>query len=327
MSLRSPLTIPKLHKPARLQSGDTVALIAPASPADSAEAQVEIQNKLTTLGYTTKLGKNVHERLGFLAGTDAARLRDVHDAFSCTESGAVLCVRGGYGSGRIINSIDFKKLKDNPKVFVGSSDLTTMLNGCLLHAGLTAFHGPTMQSLSDRSSPEFTLNSWMRQISGDSEALGSIKKGCPADELQVEVLQTGTASGRLLGGNLAVLLSSLGTPFFPSLDDSILFLEDIGETPFRIDRNLTHLLNTGALDKVRGFALGVFERCAYRPDDAVKKQSLRDVVIDRLVPLGKPVVLGLPFGHTAYNATLPVGTTVTLDGKNGDLLIEELGVR
>jgi muramoyltetrapeptide carboxypeptidase len=239
----------------------------------------------------------------------------------------VLCVRGGYGSGRIIKSIDFKKLQATPKVFVGSSDLTTILNGCLLHAGLTAFHGPTMQSLSDRSLPEFTLNSWIRQISGDTEALGSIKKGCPTDKLQVEVLQTGTASGRLIGGNLAVLLSSLGTPFFPSLDDSILFLEDIGETPFRIDRNLTHLLNIGALNKVQGFALGVFEKCAYRPDDAVKKQSLRDVVIDRLVPLGKPVVLGLPFGHTAYNATLPMGTTVTLDGENGDLLIEELGVR
>jgi muramoyltetrapeptide carboxypeptidase len=121
-------------------------------------------------------------------------------------------------------------------------------------------------------------------------------------------------------------MSSIGTPFFPSFDDAIVFLEDIGETPFRVDRNLTHLLNIGALDRVRGFALGVFERCAYRPEEAALKQTLRDVVIDRLAPLSKPIVLGLPFGHTAYNSTIPAGVAATLDADQADLLIEELAV-
>lgn len=273
------------------------------------------------------MGTHSSERIGFLAGTDAQRLHDLHEAFASPSIRAIVCARGGYGSGRLVRAIDFNKLRAQPKIFVGSSDLCNILNGCLAHAGLTAFHGPTMQSLLEDTTPEFTLNSWKLQITGDSNALGSIKRGLAPEQVRVESLCPGRATGRLIGGNLAVLLSVLGTPLFPCLDDSIVFLEDIGETPFRIDRNLTHLLNIGALDNVRGFALGTFERCAYRPEDAVNKQTLRDVVVDRLAPLGKPIVLGLPFGHTRYNATLPVGALATLDGDAADLIIEELGVR
>jgi muramoyltetrapeptide carboxypeptidase len=113
---------------------------------------------------------------------------------------------------------------------------------------------------------------------------------------------------------------------FPSFDDAVVFLEDVGETPFRVDRNLTQLLNIGAFERVRGFALGVFERCSYRPEEVALKQTLRDVVIERLAPLGRPIVLGLPFGHTTYNATIPVGALATLDAGQADLLIEELAV-
>jgi muramoyltetrapeptide carboxypeptidase len=142
----------------------------------------------------------------------------------------------------------------------------------------------------------------------------------------IEVINSGDASGPLIGGNLATLVSLIGTKFLPSFDDSILFLEDVGETPFRIDRYLTQFLSLGLLNRVRGFALGTFERCSYRPEEAHLKQSLRDVIIDRLGPLGKPIVMGLPFGHSQYNATLPIGVQATLSGTHGELSIDEPAV-
>jgi muramoyltetrapeptide carboxypeptidase len=129
-----------------------------------------------------------------------------------------------------------------------------------------------------------------------------------------------------VGGNLSIINSLIGTPFLPSLAGSILCLEDVGETPFRIDRTLTHLLNVGLFNGVKGFALGTFDKCAYKPQDAESLQSLRDVVIDRLRPLKKPIVLCLPFGHIPHNATLPLGATATLDARRGELIIEEPGV-
>jgi muramoyltetrapeptide carboxypeptidase len=183
-----------------------------------------------------------------------------------------------------------------------------------------------MESLLAEDTPEFTRNSLVYHLTGDQRALGSICAACPREHLRAEAITQGHATGRLVGGNLAVLMSSLGTGFFPSFDEAIMFLEDVGETPFRIDRNLTHLLNIGALDKVRGFALGVFERCSYKPEEVALKQSLRDIIIDRLAPLKKPIVLGLPFGHTLYNSTIPVGVSATLDAEKADLFIEELAV-
>ena len=326
MSLFQPRSVPALKTPRSAMAGDSVMLISPASPAVSEGLSERIKARLSLLGYSTQIGPNADRRSGFLAGEDHERLGDLHNAFSSQDIRAIVCTRGGYGSGRIINSIDFSILASNPKIFIGSSDLTTILNGCILEAGITALHGPTMESLMSEDTPDFTWQSLLYNLSGSEKALGSICSACPKEYLRAEQLKSGRATGRLLGGNLAVLLSTVGTRFFPSLDDSILFLEDVGEAPFRIDRNLTHLINLGLLEKVRGFALGVFERCSYRPEEAALKQSLRDVVIERLLPFGKPLVLGLPFGHTPYNATLPVGALATLDADNSDLLIEELAV-
>jgi muramoyltetrapeptide carboxypeptidase len=326
MLLSTPRSIPEPRKPRCLSQGDSIILVAPASPPVRLDLSALIQARFFNYGYSTTIGPHAEHRLGFLAGSDEERLSDVNEAFSSPLWRAIVCTRGGYGSGRIIHRIDFAALAKHPKIFVGSSDLTIMLNGCLLEAGITALHGPTMESLMADDTPEFSWNSLTYHLAGDHRALGSISTGCPSEHLKVEGLISGRATGRLLGGNLSVLLSSLGTRFFPSLDDSIVFLEDVGETPFRIDRNLTQLINIGAFDRVRGFALGVFERCSYRAEEVATKQSLRDVVVDRLAPLGKPIVLGLPFGHTRFNATIPVGSMATVDSIAGDLFIEELAV-
>ena len=271
-------------------------------------------------------GAHAKESLGFLAGSDKHRLLDINDVFSSPSVRAILCVRGGYGTGRILHSIDFAGLKAHPKILVGCSDITALLCGATLESQVVSFHGPTAQALSEESCPVFTVQSLLKTITSHATAPGSIASGLEDAMTSVEVINSGEATGPLIGGNLVTLVSLIGTQFMPSFDDSILFLEDVGETPFRIDRYLTQFLSLGLLDKVRGFALGTFERCSYRSEEAHLKQSLRDVIIDRLGSLGKPIVMGLPFGHTHHNATLPIGVQATLSGNRAELIIEESAV-
>jgi muramoyltetrapeptide carboxypeptidase len=325
MNLVSPRIVPKLTKPPRLKSGDKVAIIAPGSPPDFPDVIEKSEKLLHDAGFEVVLGEHVRDRNGFIAGSDDNRLKDLSNAITSEDITAIFCVRGGYGTGRIAMRTPFEALKKNPKIILGSSDLTNLLNGSCLDGEIVSFHGPTLQSLVADDCSDYTKRSFIQTIRGDQSSLGSIlKEYQPATP--IESLHPGRVTGRLIGGNLSILLSSLGTKLFPSFDDSILFLEDVSEAPFRIDRHLTHLLNIGALDKVKGFALGLFHNCAYPPQLAATKQSLRDVVVDRLASLGKPLVMGLPFGHTPINATLPVGALATLDANAGDLIIEESGV-
>ncbi len=323
--LHPPRAIPNLGKPPRLHPGDSVLIIAPGSPPLSDEITEKAARRLTEAGFVVHVGTYARERNGFLAGFDSQRLSDLSEALSSPSIKAIFCLRGGYGSGRIINAAPFHELMRHPKIFVGSSDLTGILCGCALDGQIMSFHGPTLQSLVDESCPHFTWNSLIQTLTRHPDSLGSIIKGY-TPVTPIEVLTRGVATGRLVGGNLAVLLSLLGTRFFPSLDDAIVFIEEVGETPFRIDRLLTQLLHLGAFQRVRGFALGLFERCEYSAAQAVQKQTLRDVLIERLTPLGKPIVFGLPFGHVPFNVTLPFGALATLDADAGDLRIEEYAV-
>jgi muramoyltetrapeptide carboxypeptidase len=325
MNLVVPRTFPKLTKPPRLKSGDKVAIIAPGSPPDLPDVIEKSEKLLRESGFDVVLGAHVNDRNGFLAGSDENRLKDLSNAIASDDIRAIFCVRGGYGTGRIAMRTPFEDLRKNPKIILGSSDLTNLLYGSCLDGEVISFHGPTLQSLVAEDCPDYTKRSFIQTITGDPSSLGSILKGYQSTT-SIESLHPGRATARLVGGNLSILLSSLGTRLFPSFDDSILFLEDIGETPYRIDRYLTQLLNIGALNKVKGFALGIFHNCCYAPHLASTKQSLRDVVVDRLASLGKPLVMGLPFGHSPINATLPVGALATLDANAGDLIIEESAV-
>jgi muramoyltetrapeptide carboxypeptidase len=325
MLLHPPRSLPKLIKPTQLRAGDTVMIIAPGSPPHSTNILEAAIKRLSDAGFNVHVGTYAREKHGFLAGIDSQRLSDLSQALASPTIKAIFCIRGGYGSGRLIHAVPFDVLKRHPKVFIGSSDLTGLLYGCALDGHSVCFHGPTLQSLVDPSCPDYTWRSFINTITGHHDAVGSILDG-DQPTTPIEALKSGVATGHLIGGNLSILLSILGTKFFPSFDDSILFLEDVSEAPFRIDRYLTQLINLGAFERVRGFALGRFEHCEYRGQEAKSKQTLRDVIIDRLVPLGKPIVLGLPFGHTSYNATIPIGIQATLDANQGDLLIGDSGV-
>jgi muramoyltetrapeptide carboxypeptidase len=315
-----------LTKPSSLRAGDHIALVAPASPPLSPDVIPRTKERLETLGFKVVTGRGCTQKNGFLAGTDRERVSDLHAALSRPSVKAIFCIRGGYGVGRILSALDFKRLTAQPKIIVGCSDITALLCAGLVKAGVVTFHGPMAQSLVDPACPDFTWNSLLVTLMKRDAALGSIVRGYSRS--QVEGLRRGKVTAPLIGGNLTVFLSLLGTPFFPALKNKIVCLEDVSEKPYRIDRMLTQLLAVGAFDEVAGFALGTFKDCEYeRSYSGEPRQTLRDVVIERLSRLGKPIVLGLPFGHEPHNCTLPLGVLATLDGSRGDLIVEEFGVR
>ncbi len=313
-------------KPARLNPGDTIAIVAPASPPPDPKTIGRSMDVLERLGFKPKLAPNARKRCGFLAGTDRQRAGDLMKMFTDKKVKAILCIRGGYGTGRLLPLLDYRTIGSHPKIFIGYSDITALHCAFLKKANLISFHGPMLNSdLTNPELPGFTLESFLRTLM-QPVAPGSIRQGYKRDTIRV--LRRGAARGPLLGGNLSLICSLIGTPFEPSFKKAILFLEDLDEMPYRFDRMLTHLLNAGLLQQVAGIAIGINRNCE---DPRAKRtreyrQTVEDVLRERLLPLKVPVVVGLPFGHIPFNATLPNGARARLDAVRGDLIIEEAAV-
>lgn len=316
-----------LLKPDRLCRGDTVAIVAPASAPPDPKAVDRAATGLETLGFRPKLAKNVRARLGFLAGDDRNRAADLMAMFGDKRVKAIICLRGGYGSARILDRLDYAFIRRHPKILSGYSDITSLHFALMKKAGLVSFHAPMLNGeLADPKVPEFTRASFLRTVT-EARPAGSLRDGY--DGQTISILRGGTAEGRLIGGNLSLICASLGTPFTPSFKGKILFFEDVSEKPYRLDRLLTQLLNAGIFSQVVGVAVGVNHDCK---DTNAKpggeyRQSGADVVKERLSSLRIPIVVGLPFGHLAINATIPVGVRARLDAKGGDLIITESAVR
>lgn len=306
-----------LIRPRHLSLGDTLGIIAPASAPPDPKAVDRALDVLKRLGFRVKLAPNVHKRHGFLAGTDRERASDLMRMFTDKKVNAVLCVRGGYGTARLLPMLDYKVIRANAKIFTGFSDITSLQCAFLTEAKLISFHGPMLVSdFENAKMQEFTLKSFMETLSGQKAELCKGYSG-----KTVKILRRGIACGQLVGGNLALLCTMIGTRWQPQFKGRILFLEDIGELPYRFDRMLTHLLNCGLLQKVAGVAIGLNADCEDPKAKAgsVYRQSLEDVLRERLLPLKIPVVTGLPFGHVPHNGTLPVGIKVELDANRGEL--------
>ena len=310
-----------LVRPRHLSPGDTLGIISPASAAPDWKAVERAIARLEGLGFRIKLAPHVRKRNGFLAGTDRERASDLMRMFTDKKVNAVLCVRGGYGTARLLPKLDYDVIRANPKIFVGFSDITSLHCAFLMRAKLISFHGPMLVSdFADADMPEFTQESFLETLSGER---GDVVDGYTGNT--VKTLRRGAACGQLIGGNLALLCTLIGTPWQPSFKGRILFLEDVGESPYRFDRMLTHLLNAGLLQQLSGIAIGLNADCE-DPKAATAKeyrQTLDDVLRERLLPLKIPVVSGLPFGHVPQNATLPVGIKVMLDATRGRLRAEE----
>ena len=314
-------------KPERLNYGETVGIIAPASaPPDPKNIDRSVA-ALERLGFKPRLARHVRARWGFLAGSDRDRAADIMAMFADRRVRAIFCFRGGYGTARLLPLLDYAVIRANPKIFVGYSDITSLHCAFLVKAGLVSFHGPMLNSdLINEKIPECTLSGFLRTLM-QPVAAGSICQGY--DKKTVEVIRRGRAAGELLGGNISILCTTLGTPYQPSFKNKILFFEDLDEVPYRFDRMLTHLLNAEVLQQVAGIAIGINKNCIDPKAKNCKeyRQTVEDVFKERLGSLGIPIVAGLPFGHVPCNVTLPIGIRVTLDANVGDLVVDEPAVR
>jgi len=318
--------MPPLLKPDRLNFGDTIAIVAPASAPPDPKAIDRAAGALERYGFKPKLAKNVRARHGFIAGTDRERATDLMSMFADKKVRGIICIRGGYGATRILDRLDYNVIRRNPKIFSGYSDITALHGVLLQKSGLISFHAPMVNgALADPNVPEFTKKSFFRTVM-EAKPSGSICQGYEGKT--VSILHRGLAEGRLVGGNLSLICAGLGTPYAPSYKGKILFIEDISERPYRLDRLLTQLWNAGVFKQVIGVAVGVNADCD-EPKNKSKEyqQSGADVVKERLSALRVPVVIGLPFGHVDLNATIPVGIRARLDADKGDLIITESAVK
>lgn len=287
------------------EPGDRVAVIAPAGPFDVAAFERGVERLRTH--YDVVVDPGVTQTHGFLAGSDARRLDELRGALADPDVRAVVAVRGGYGSARLLPSLSIQEVASAGKLLVGFSDITA-LHALWARAGVGSLHGPMVAALGrDGRDGETQLPRWRAAVAGETSTLTGLRP-----------LQNGRARGVLRGGNLAVLCALLGTPYMPPLDGAVLFLEDVGERPYRIDRMLTSLLHSGALSSVAAVVLGHFTDC--EPPDGSSHPAAEAVLRERLSELGVPVAAGLPAGHIDDNLPLPLGRTVELDADSGQLV-------
>jgi muramoyltetrapeptide carboxypeptidase len=317
---------PRTVRPRRLQPGDTVGLVDPAS-ATWEPMNIEIvAESLAALGYKTKRGANLLARHGYFAGTDEQRAADLNAMFADPEVRAIHCVRGGWGCARLLPRLDWQMIARNPKILLGYSDVTALLLSLYAKTGLVTFHGPMGIS---RWNP-FNVG-FLKRVLQEGEAvtfenLREIKKedDLTVVENRVQTLRPGTARGRLLGGNLTVLTSLVGSGYLPDWDGCILFIEDVEEAPYRIDRMLTQLQLAGILQKARAVIWGTCTKCD--PGEGFGSLTVTDVLRDHLLPLNVPAWSGAMIGHVDRQFTLPVGTEVEVDATAGTLRMLEPAV-
>jgi muramoyltetrapeptide carboxypeptidase len=301
-------------RPRRLRPGDLVGVCAPAGPVE-AEALQRGVVELEALGFRVRLGDGVLERSGFTAGDAERRLRDLHALFADDEVAAIVCARGGAGAGRLLASLDADLLRAHPKVLVGYSDIT-FLHLFVGRLGWVSFHGPMVAR--ELASGAYDRGSFLHALTGEGGAYSG----------DLAPLRSGVAEGRLRGGCLSILAAAAGTRWAPEPDaeGTLLFLEDIDEPPYRLDRMLLQLRETDALRGVAGIVFGEMRGCSPEPE---ADYSLESVLLEGLDGLDIPVAFGLASGHTGEtNVTLPLGVRARLEcGAKARFSVLEPGVQ
>jgi muramoyltetrapeptide carboxypeptidase len=308
-------------KPKRLKQGDVIGIISPASSPDDLTKINHGVEYLEKIGYRVEIGKNVGSQEGYLAGSDLQRLSDLHEMFHNKNVKAIFSIRGGYGSGRLLDKIDYKLIRNNPKIFVGYSDITALQMAFFTKTGLVTFGGPMVAvDFHDEISP-FTEEVFWRTITSNKK-IGRIQN--PRKE-KFYLLNKGRGQGRLLGGNLSILTSLMGTEYLPKLKDSILLLEDANEAPYRIDRMFNQLRLAKILKQVSGIILGHFVDC-YETDPAKRSFTLNEVIIEYFQNSQLPVLYNVKHGHIKENITIPYGVKCVLNATRGFIEITENAV-
>lgn len=308
-------------KPTRLKKGDTIGLISPASSPDDLSRVEESTRYLEKLGYKVKVGKNVGNYYGYLAGTDDERLEDLHSMFSDKTVKAIMCLRGGYGAFRLLDKINYKMIQKNPKIFVGYSEITALQNAIFSKTGLITFAGPMPAVDFVNSISPFT-EEWFWKVVTSNKKIGKVKY---PENSKMPFINKGTANARILGGNLAVFSTMLGTDFFPDMKDKILLLEDIDEKPYKIDRMLNQLRLAKVFKGLKGVILGRFVEC-YEQDPNKKTLTLGEVIEHYFKVLKIPAIYTFPHGHIKDFITIPIGLKIGLNATKGTVEFLESAV-
>ena len=292
----------KIRVPAPIKAGDTIGIVAPAGPFDR-KTFLRGARIIEDMGFKVFIPPAVFEKNRYLAGSDKHRVEYVNLLFADKSIDAIICARGGYGSMRILPMLDYDAIKNNPKIFVGFSDITILLSVLLTRCNLVTFHGPVVTSLADAS--EETKLSLLSNITSDNSLEIKLPGG--------RTIKSGVAAGDVCGGNLTMLCHLVGTPFAPDFENKILFLEDRGEAPYRIDRMLVHMELAGCFKGISGIILGGFEDCGPIED-------VIEIIAELFDKYTVPILGGLDAGHGRHNLTIPLGIEATLDADRHSLV-------
>ncbi|MEP7155703.1 MAG: LD-carboxypeptidase [Betaproteobacteria bacterium] len=319
--------VPKIQVPLRprcLKAGDTIGLVSPSMARYERTPFAIATENMKALGFKVKEGQSLRARNGYFAGSDAQRAGDLNAMFADPDVDGIVAMSGGAGATRILNLLDYDVIRRNPKCLCGFSDITALLNAIQARTGLVTFHGPMAASEWN----EFTLG-YFRRLLLEGEAItfrNPVELNGMLTQLtdRTQTVRGGRARGRLLGGNLSVLNTLLGTPYQPDFRGAILVIEDVDEYIYRVDRMLAHLRLAGVLDKLAGVVIGQFVDC--KPGEGFGRLSLEEVFDDYLKPLNIPVYSGAMFGHIKRKFTLPIGLEAEMDADACTLTLSQPAV-
>lgn len=323
LSATTPLATPV--KPARLKPGDTVGLVCPAAPAYSREqVQVTIES-LAAMGLKAQLSPHFYDRYGYLAGRDADRAADLNAMFADPGVQMVMAMHGGWGCARLLSLLNYDLIRRNPKLLIGYSDITALLLAIHARTGLVTMHGPEGAATWNR----YTVERFQRVLM-EGEAVtyqNPIDKGDTLTQTddRIWTIRSGTAQGPLVGGNLTVLCHLLGSAYLPDWRGKILFIEDVSEDVYSVDRMLTHLKLAGILGQIVGFVFGKCTRCD-PGSGGYGSLTLEDVLTEHIAPLNIPAYAGAMIGHIADKFTVPIGINAGMDAEKGTLQLLESAV-
>jgi muramoyltetrapeptide carboxypeptidase len=314
-------------KPRALKPGDTIGLVAPSSYVwDLWKLEAVAARLESALALKSRLGRNVKARHGYMAGTETERIEDLHAMFADPAIAGVFALEGGYGTERLLDRIDYGLVRRNPKVFLGYSDITGLHLALNRRSGLVTFHGPVALS----SLPAWTLGK-LRKALFEPEPIGELSNPPEEDPLwplfPLHTVTPGIARGPIAGGNLTLISTTMGTPYEIDARGKILFLEDTGEAPYRVDRMLTQLRLAGKFADAAGVVWGTCTECTPARSSFEVNLSLSELLDEILGGLGKPVLAGLVFGHTKEKNTLPLGVMAELDAGSKKVAVVEAATR
>lgn len=315
---------PKLIRPKALRPGDTIGLITPSAYVADPDRMLLAERTLAHFGLKARLGRNVRKKSGYVGGSAEERAADVHEMFANPEIKGIFAIRGGYGAAHLLDRLDYGLIARNPKVFAGYSDITALHLALHGKTGLVTFHGPvTLSRFTEYTQKHF------RSVLFETKALGTVSNPPDTNPLRpahlTRAVRPGRATGPLIGGNLTLIASTMGTPYEMDTRGRILFIEDVGEEPYSIDRMLTQLKLSGKLDAAAGIVWGECSGCRPRQFEPSFEStfSTGEVVDNILGGLRIPVLSGLVIGHTDDQLTLPLGIRATLDADAATLTLEE----